>query len=335
MAMVTKHKTGRSTRLSRSCNIGIIIGILILCASMVTYAAVMSNRILTSHQSHETLLALDQFVVVDRGVHTTKPSTARSLITAERKALYQYTPPKERFGEELSAAAQECGTSPDFNDYFAQNLSVRSRLNEDLIIYNRFFKQRFATASDEDKMKMKSDFTYVELGGFTGRDESNSRFFDRCLGWQGLLIEPNPSAFPILVQNRPYAHRMSFAASCSIQEEAMNKTVSFLTTTRPFSNAPQLGTENAAAYKGRKAVDVPCGSLTPVLLDLFPGGHVSFFSLDVEGVSAVHYCLFDYFYKRRHHLCTISSLSHCVSAVLLAYRQKPWWSRTLISSRSI
>ena len=30
-------------------------------------------------------------------------------------------------------------------------------------------------------------------------------------------------------------------------------------------------------------VDVPCGSLTNVLLDVFPHGHVSFFSLDVEG----------------------------------------------------
>jgi hypothetical protein len=32
-----------------------------------------------------------------------------------------------------------------------------------------------------------------------------------------------------------------------------------------------------------KLVDVPCGSLTPALLDVFPHGHVTFFSLDVEG----------------------------------------------------
>ena len=30
-------------------------------------------------------------------------------------------------------------------------------------------------------------------------------------------------------------------------------------------------------------VDVPCGSLTKGLLDIFPNGHVSFFSLDIEG----------------------------------------------------
>lgn len=30
-------------------------------------------------------------------------------------------------------------------------------------------------------------------------------------------------------------------------------------------------------------MDVPCGSLTDVLLDVFPHGHVTLFSLDVEG----------------------------------------------------
>ena len=30
-------------------------------------------------------------------------------------------------------------------------------------------------------------------------------------------------------------------------------------------------------------MEVPCGSLTNVLLDIFPQGHVTLFSLDVEG----------------------------------------------------
>jgi len=34
-------------------------------------------------------------------------------------------------------------------------------------------------------------------------------------------------------------------------------------------------------------VDVPCGSLTQVLNDVFPRGHVAFFSLDVEGSEPV------------------------------------------------
>merc|ERR1712071_66392 len=45
------------------------------------------------------------------------------------------------------------------------------------------------------------------------------------------------------------------------------------------------GLEGAATtYDGRHKVPVPCGSLTPVLLDLFPdSAHIHLFSLDVEG----------------------------------------------------
>ena len=50
---------------------------------------------------------------------------------------------------------------------------------------------------------------YIELGAFDGEAESNTRLFDLCLGWKGLLIEGNPSSFKKLVRNRPGAHRLS------------------------------------------------------------------------------------------------------------------------------
>jgi hypothetical protein len=77
--------------------------------------------------------------------------------------------------------------------------------------------------------------TYVELGAFQGRAESNSAFFDLCLGWKGLLIEGNPAHYSKLVQNRPHAHKMSFAPSCDAHFEAINKTVEFHA--RKFTNA--------------------------------------------------------------------------------------------------
>lgn len=40
----------------------------------------------------------------------------------------------------------------------------------------------------------------------------------------------------------------------------------------------------AKSYIGKETIEIPCGPLTPVLLDIFgPDGHISFFSLDVEG----------------------------------------------------
>lgn len=108
--------------------------------------------------------------------------------------------------------------------------------------------------------------------------ESNSRFFDVCLGWQGLLIEPNPSTYTKLLQNRPHAHRLSFAPSCSEEEAKANKTVSFHAA--PFTNAAQADVANNYDLS-EKAVSVPCGSLTPEIQNLM-GGHVHFMSLDVE-----------------------------------------------------
>ena len=37
--------------------------------------------------------------------------------------------------------------------------------------------------------------TYLELGAYDGSQESNSRFFDLCLGWKGLLIKRNPKKY--------------------------------------------------------------------------------------------------------------------------------------------
>ena len=47
---------------------------------------------------------------------------------------------------------------------------------------------------------------------------------------------------------------------------------------------PNAGvTGYAKTYDGRHEVPVPCGSLTPAILDLIPDGRINFFSLDVEG----------------------------------------------------
>jgi hypothetical protein len=122
--------------------------------------------------------------------------------------------------------------------------------------------------------------TYVELGAFDGRGESNTAFFDLCLGWKGLLIEGNPAKYSKLVQNRPYAHKMSFAPSCDAHFEAINKTVEFYA--KAWTNAGLTG--KAQAYEGTSTVAVPCGPLGPVLQDVFEAEQrIMFFSLDVEG----------------------------------------------------
>jgi FkbM family methyltransferase len=123
-------------------------------------------------------------------------------------------------------------------------------------------------------------FKYIELGGYDGKTESNSRFFDVCLGWEGLLIEPNPTTYGKLLQNRPHLHHVSYAASCSEEEAKANKTILFHAL--PFANAAQADVTNNYAQHEPKA-SVPCGPLKPVIQDLL-GDHVDFMSLDVENV---------------------------------------------------
>jgi hypothetical protein len=180
---------------------------------------------------------------------------------------YHYHPPEAP----IPFPTQECGQAPDFGDFFKLNNRVRSRLNEDKIVYEILFKKIIDSS-------IKG--TFVELGAFDGSIESNSMFFERCLGWKGLLIEGNPENFKKVLANRPLSHRMSFAPSCDAEYEMVNKTVQFYR--YPMTNVGLVG--SAKTYEGKPTVDVPCGPLGPVLQDVFEEEQrIAFFSLDVEG----------------------------------------------------
>lgn len=175
-----------------------------------------------------------------------------------------------------------CGNGPNYETFFSRAYTERSVNNEDKTIYDMLFKP-----GEEDEEDAAIRGNIVEMGAFDGVRESNSRFYEICLGWNTLLIEGNPINWEKLVKNRPHAHRFSYAPSCSEKEEGLNKTVQF--DYHPFTNAGLADGSVETAFTGhqkQKKVDVPCGSLTKVLLDIFPGGHVSFFSLDVEGAEA-------------------------------------------------
>ncbi|CAB9527877.1 expressed unknown protein [Seminavis robusta] len=175
---------------------------------------------------------------------------------------YQYTPPLQFF----SWPDLDCGAPPNYETFFAQDKKHRSENNEDQILWNRIFQHNSAN---------NKKGTYVELGAYNGMKEANSRFFDVCLGWKGLLIEANPTVFPEVRVNRPQAHSMGFAPSCRQPGE-----VDFHAAV--WTNAGVSGL--AKAYEGTETVKVPCGPLQPVLDHIFPPGEaIDLFALDVEG----------------------------------------------------
>eukprot|EP00539_Tryblionella_compressa_P001336 CAMPEP_0178745380 /NCGR_PEP_ID=MMETSP0744-20121128/7269_1 /TAXON_ID=913974 /ORGANISM="Nitzschia punctata, Strain CCMP561" /LENGTH=193 /DNA_ID=CAMNT_0020398569 /DNA_START=128 /DNA_END=709 /DNA_ORIENTATION=- len=132
-------------------------------------------------------------------------------------------------------------------------------------------------------------------------------FFDKCLGWKGLLIEGNPDNYQGVLTNRPFSHKMSLAPSCSAEFEAVNKTVPFYR--YPMTNAGLMG--HAKTYEGKPTVDVPCGPLGPILETIFEEEPIQFFSLDVEGAEHLVLETIDFTKVRIHVFMIEIQNNHC------------------------
>lgn len=114
------------------------------------------------------------------------------------KSRYNYKPPESY--KSNKARGEICGDHPSYKPYFnLPGLDQRSANNEDWTLFHNLFN---ATGEDNDSYAQTRG-SMVELGAFNGLRESNSRFFDLCLGWDTLLIEGNPRVFETLITNRP------------------------------------------------------------------------------------------------------------------------------------
>ena len=139
--------------------------------------------------------------------------------------------------------------------------NARSSHNED-----RFAIRYFGGAGN-----WTSSRTFLEIGAFDGVTESNTIIMERCLGWRGVLVEPNPRAFDALkAAGRTHSTLVHASPMCRDESTVMMSPL-------PFTSArtdPEPGAPHGA-------VPVPCVSLTDILLR---AGHhrVDFFSLDVE-----------------------------------------------------
>mmetsp|Transcript_11699 Transcript_11699/g.21278 ORF Transcript_11699/g.21278 Transcript_11699/m.21278 type:complete len:379 (-) Transcript_11699:32-1168(-) len=270
----------------RSCTF-VFIFILAIAAYLNFYAALDAHNCLNGYVGDVS--QMPQAETKSANDHSSaKPSASVSVPVAasrlERMTLYQerykYRPPAPYTNH--SVRDEVCGFSPDYNTFFSfrggGKKSIRSVNEEDKTIYELFFKKNDSDDSADPPIKGN----VVEMGAFNGLQESNSHFFDICLGWETLLVEGNPLLWDQVVTNRPHAHRFSYAPSCSEEDEIANKTVKF--DRYPMTNGGLADGSVKTSYTARnRTIDVPCGSLTKVLLDVFPNGHVSFFSLDVEG----------------------------------------------------
>lgn len=134
---------------------------------------------------------------------------------------------------------------------------------------------------------------FIEAGAYNGEDHSNTLFFEKTRGWQGLLFEPNPYLFQTCFDKKRKAYLLNAGISPTGQPSSF-----------PFKLAGPLGgiSENYTAehearanneiaqgqpwMEGEKGsgrvIQVPCFPLEMVLGRLGKTT-VDYLSLDVEG----------------------------------------------------
>eukprot|EP00956_Cyclotella_meneghiniana_P015113 scaffold22931_cov50-Cyclotella_meneghiniana.AAC.3 len=181
---------------------------------------------------------------------------------------------KNRAGEQtLTPGHSNCTLGwreqPSVN--FGQNL-------EDAVIYHRFFSggsplAHLSTLNGVNGGAMGAEGVergiFLEMGALDGIKFSNTLMFEQCLGWNGLLIEANPTSFTKLLENRPCAITIGEAA-CKVDDGPTLRMTG-------VEGVATIVEDNAKDY-----VEVPCRPLNQMLEE---NGidRINFFSLDVEG----------------------------------------------------
>lgn len=136
----------------------------------------------------------------------------------------------------------------------------------------------------EERLPAKG--TYIEAGALDGFDFSNTYFLDRCKGWNGLLVEPNPMQFQ---ECRRFRSRASVVHCALVPFDYREPTVKItyghdLTWTAGAYKNDELAGRQAMletyALSGEQ-IDVPACTLQSLIDKFLPS--VTFFSLDVEG----------------------------------------------------
>eukprot|EP00210_Caulerpa_lentillifera_P000911 g881.t1 len=143
--------------------------------------------------------------------------------------------------------------------------------------------------------EVKRDGVFLEIGAYTGRELSNSYWYEMCLGWTGVLIEGQPVAAQALRNNRPNATNFE-AAACEKDEG----TVTFIGGATGLSG--EVSKMPEAFIKGvykdlnkgtTETHEVKCRLISSMLREAGVD-HIDFWTLDVEGAEFTVLRTFDW-----------------------------------------
>jgi len=158
-------------------------------------------------------------------------------------------------------------------EFFLSQLKAKLRLparlpseaGEEIILYNLFGK--------------KNTGFFLEVGAYNGIELSNTYFLE-ALGWNGILIEPDPALYQQCVRARPFSKVINVAASDRLG------TIQFTNTKGmewlSFSGENKSREDRISAAGGSmERIEVPCITLDEILRDI--DQQIDFISIDVEG----------------------------------------------------
>lgn len=143
-----------------------------------------------------------------------------------------------------------------------------SQFGEDEYIYNTFFQE-------------SKTGTYFEAGAMDGIRFSNTKAFEER-GWVGVLVEPSPTQYELLVSNRP----KDYVFGCALGPNS-DEAVSFeYNVNRPeVSYIVDKSTERSSSHwkhEEHRSMETDTCTLSR-LFKSTNTTHINFFSLDVEG----------------------------------------------------
>ena len=143
-------------------------------------------------------------------------------------------------------------------------------------------------------LNQKRNGFFVEIGGYNGESFSNSLFLEKERGWSGLLVEPNPYTYELMVGRD---------RNCFMKNACISNTVPNMTfiVAGPLTSVKKITTKrhqqridaDAILYgkheiwrHAKENVVVKCYSLSS-LMNTLGQTHIDYFSLDVEGAEMI------------------------------------------------
>ena len=120
----------------------------------------------------------------------------------------------------------------------------------------------------------KKDGFYIELGANNGLFQSNTAFFEKEMGWTGILIEPSLIGYEQCKINRPNSICLNYAC---VSSDYKNDYIE-----GDFKNNHPMGSVNGIRNRNKNLVKVKTNTLEKILND-HCNTNIDFLSLDTEG----------------------------------------------------